>query len=206
MVSVPGKKIGGVVGIILAAVFAVEGGYVNDPRDPGGETNHGITKKVAVAHGYTGSMKDLTQDAAATIYYTDYIAKPGFEPMLKLSPAVAEELVDSGVNIGTGKPSRWFQTALNSLSRGGADYPVVTVDGKVGKQAIDAYKGLQKARGNVKACELMLKLLDSQQAVYYMSLARLNVYTVGWVSNRIGNVPLSKCRNYTGDFRVPQSG
>ena len=41
-----------------------EGGYVNDPRDPGGETNHGVTKRVAVANGYTGSMKDLPLDTA----------------------------------------------------------------------------------------------------------------------------------------------
>ena len=200
------KKIGGVVGIILAAVFAVEGGYVNDPRDPGGETNHGITKKVAVSHGYNGSMKELTQEAAATIYYKDYIEKPGFVPMLELSPAVAEELVDTAVNTGASKPSRWFQTALNSLSKGGVDYPIIAVDGKVGPSAIASYRGLQKARGKVKACELTLKLLDSQQAVYYMGLTKLNVYTAGWVANRIGNVPLSKCKAYTGDFRVPESG
>lgn len=201
-----GKKLGGVVGIILAAVFAVEGGYVNDPRDPGGETNHGITKKVAVAHGYTGDMRKLTQEVAASIYYEDYIAKPGFVPMIELAPAVAEELVDTAVNTGASKPSRWFQIALNSLSKGGADYPIIAVDGKVGSSAIASYRGLQKARGKVKACELTLKLLDSQQAVYYMSLTKLNVYTAGWVVNRIGNVPISKCKAYTGDFRVPQSG
>ena len=205
MASATSKKLGGVVGVILAAVFAVEGGYVNDSRDPGGETNHGITKKVAVAHGYTGDMRKLTQEAAASIYYEDYIAKPGFVPMIELAPAVAEELVDTAVNTGASKPSRWFQTALNSLSKGGTDYPMIEVDGKVGSKAIASYKALQKARGSVKACELVLKLLDSQQAVYYMSLDKLNVYTAGWVMNRIGNVPVSKCKNYTGGFNATPS-
>ena len=129
------KKVGGISGVaaaIIAAVFALEGGYVNDPKDPGGETNHGITKTVAQQNGYTGSMKDLTQEMAASIYYKDYIEKPGFVPMLEISPVVSQKLVDAGVNTGTTRPSRWFQTGLNALSRGCKDFPQINVDGKVG--------------------------------------------------------------------------
>ena len=49
-------------------VIRIEGGYVNDPDDPGGETNYGITKRLAVAHGYKGSMIHMTQDQAKEIY------------------------------------------------------------------------------------------------------------------------------------------
>ena len=49
-------------------VIRIEGGYVNDPDDPGGETNYGITKRLAVAHGYKGSMINMTQDQAKEIY------------------------------------------------------------------------------------------------------------------------------------------
>lgn len=190
------KKVGGISGVaaaIIAAVFALEGGYVNDPKDPGGETNHGITKTVAQQNGYTGSMKDLTQEMAASIYYKDYIEKPGFVPMLEISPVVSQKLVDAGVNTGTTRPSRWFQTGLNALSRGGKDFPQINVDGKVGAGTISAYKSLQRVRGKVKACELMIKMLDGQQTTYYMSLTNLPQYTVGWVDNRIGNVPVSRC-------------
>ncbi|AHI60141.1 endolysin [Erwinia phage Ea9-2] len=186
--------IGGVAAAIIAAVFAVEGGYVNDPKDPGGETNHGITKQVAQQNGYTGAMKDLTMEMAGSIYYKDYIEKPGFVPMIDVSPNVTWKLVDAGVNTGTARPSRWFQTGLNSLSRGGKDYPQINVDGKVGSGTIAAYKSLQKLRGKVKACELMLKSLDGQQLGYYMSLTNLSQYTVGWIDNRIGNVPYSNCQ------------
>ena len=197
-----GVGIGGTAAIIIATVLGLEGGYVNNPKDPGGETNHGVTKAVARAHGYQGPMKDLTKDAAASIYYEDYIRKPGFSPMLEISPAVAEELVDSGVNTGPARPSRWFQQALNSLNRDGKDYPQLTVDGKVGPATYAAYRGLENTRGKVEACQLMLKLLDAQQASYYMSLTHLKTFTPGWVSHRIGNVPLSKCKNYGDTFHV----
>lgn len=187
--------IGGIAAAIISAVVAVEGGYVNDPHDPGGETNHGITKTVAVAHGYTAPMKNLSTELAESIYFEDYIQKPGFEPFLQLSPAVAQELVDSAVNTGPARPSLWLQKALNSLGRGGKDFPPTLVDGKVGPSTIEAYKTLQHVRGKVQACELVIKLLDSQQAVYYMSLDKLNMYTAGWVQNRIGNVPLSRCKD-----------
>lgn len=38
-----------------------EGGYVNNPADPGGETNWGVTVAVARASGYTGAMRDMTR-------------------------------------------------------------------------------------------------------------------------------------------------
>lgn len=190
------KKSGvaGVVSTILVSVLAVEGGWVNDPRDPGGETNMGITKEVAVAHGYTAPMKSLSVEVAKSIYYKDYIEKPGYVPMLSLSGAVSAELVDSAVNTGTSRASRWFQNALNSLSREGQDFPLINVDGKVGPGTITAYKTLQAKRGKVQACELVVKLMDAQQATYYMSLKSLNSFMVGWVTNRIGNVPLSACK------------
>ena len=45
---------------IIDGVIAREGGYVNDPRDAGGETNWGITKAVARANGWAGPMRQLS--------------------------------------------------------------------------------------------------------------------------------------------------
>ena len=162
---------------IVSAVFVMEGGYVNDPRDPGGETNHGITVAVARDHGYTGAMKELTQEQASEIYITSYIEKPNYVEIISLSPAVGQKLVDAGVNAGTTRSSRWFQTALNSLSRGGVDYPNVTVDGRIGTGTITSYKGLQNKRGRVKACELVIKLMER-----YPSIITAGGMLLGWIA------------------------
>lgn len=191
-----GAGIAGAAALIIAAVLNVEGGYVNDPKDPGGETNHGITKAVARDHGYTGDMKALTKSMAEDIYYQDYIVKPGFTKMVEIQPAVAHKLVDAGVNTGTVRPSRWFQQSLNDLSRNGVDYPQISVDGKVGSATISAYQSLEQKRGKIKACELTIKMLDGYQSTYYTSL-NMPTFTVGWIDNRIGNVPLSWCKEYT---------
>lgn len=179
---------------IVGSVFALEGGYVNDPRDPGGATNHGITEQVARAHGFEGHMKALPKQVAADIYTTDYISKPGFDRVIALSPAVGEKLVDAGVNVGPGRSSRWLQEALNQLSRGGQDYPKVAVDGQLGAQTLAAYQALERKRGRAKACELVLKLLDVQQGAHYMQL-NMPTFTVGWVDNRLGSVPLQRCHD-----------
>lgn len=195
------KKKGGIVGAIVAIIastVAIEGGYVNNPTDPGGETNHGITVAVARDHGYDGPMKDLPKEFAENIYFKDYIEKPGYVPIIKQSPALGEELVDSAVNAGAPRASRWLQTALNSLNRGGKDYPAILVDGRVGPGTVEAYKSLERVRGRVLACQLTIKLMDSQQAAHYMSLTHLNTFTPGWIANRIGNVPMEKCNETVG--------
>lgn len=193
----PSKKTvatgGGVAAAIIAAVLSLEGGYVNDPRDPGGETNHGVTVNVARASGYTGAMVDLDKNTATNIYVTNYINKPGYGDLITLSPAVGQKVVDAGVNTGTSRSSLWLQNALNALNRGNGKCPVIAADGKVGKGTIDAYRCLVSVRGKVKACELTIKLVDAQQANHYMSLTHMPQYTVGWVDHRIGNVPLSRC-------------
>ena len=185
-------SLGAAVLAIVAGAFAVEGGYVNNPADPGGETNHGVTVQVARDNGYTGPMRELPKETAEQIYIKGYVDGPNFRQVVAMSPAVGNKLVDAGVNAGTGRSARWFQQALNQLSRGGADYPAVVVDGQVGPQSIAAYQALERKRGRIKACELTLKLVDAQQGSHYMSLNK-PMFIVGWVDNRLGNVPLARC-------------
>ena len=190
-------SLGAVVLAIIGGVFAVEQGYSNNPDDPGGETNHGITVAVARQDGYTGPMRDLPKERAEAIYIQGYVARPGFEPIIAISPAVGQKLVDAGVNAGTSRASRWFQVALNHLSRGGQDYAQVAVDGQIGAQSIAAYRALEHKRGRVKACELTLKLMDVQQGAHYMGLGK-PMFIVGWADNRLGNVPLARCAESVG--------
>lgn len=195
----PGKvwaSLGAAVVAIVAGVVAIEGGYVNDRNDAGGETNHGITAKVAREHGYEGPMRSLQVETARDIYADTYILTPKFDRVLAQSPAVGTKVVDIGVNAGPARAARWFQQSLNDLSRGGRDFAPVAVDGDIGARTIAAYSALEKRRGRVKACELVLKLLDGYQTAHYAALAKgpaNSSFIVGWLDHRIGNVPLARC-------------
>ncbi|QXW19635.1 hypothetical protein KXJ72_07085 [Comamonas aquatica] len=196
------KTLGTLLAAVVGSVLWVEGGYVNDPNDAGGATNHGITEQVAREHGYTGPMQSLPKGMATDIYIGIYIQAPRFDGVLRISPAVGTELVDSGVNAGTGRAARWFQQSVNDLSRYGRDYPMIAVDGVIGTSTLDAYRALEKKRGRIKACELTLKLMDSYQAAHYAKLAQSKAnasFIVGWLDHRIGNVPPSRCAETVGE-------
>jgi lysozyme family protein len=56
----------------FTALIGNEGGYSNDPADPGGETMWGVEARVARRYGYTGPMKDLPLDTAKQIAQSEY--------------------------------------------------------------------------------------------------------------------------------------
>jgi len=184
----------GLVAAILAAVVSIEGGYVNHPKDPGGETNHGITVKVARQAGYTGAMRDLPKQVALDIYRKQYVEQPHFLPIIDAQPLVGYKLVDVAVNAGPSRSIRWFQQSLNTLSRGGKDWPLIAVDGVIGQRTLSAYGALENKRGKAKACELMIKTIEAYQAQHYINL-KMDSFTVGWLDRRIGNLDYSECLN-----------
>jgi len=193
--SAPVAKRAGLAAIVvamIAGVLAVEGGYVNHPRDPGGETNMGITKKVAVQNGYAGPMRSLPREVATSIYYQQYLVGPGYAPLIEIDAAVAEELFDTTVNMGPARPSRWFQAAINGLCG-----TRLAVDGKVGPATIGDYRSCQPKLGAAKLCRSMLDRLDAQQRAEYDRLVRVNAslktFHRGWINKRIANVDRAKC-------------
>lgn len=189
--KIVGGGVGAIAAVILGAVVAVEGGYVNNPSDPGGPTNHGVTQALARRYGYAGPMQDLSEAQARQILRSEFITSPGFAPMLQASPAVAQELVDSAVNTGPVQATKWLQRAVNALD----DAQPIAVDGHFGHDTAGAYQLTVKRYGPVDACMLTIKLMDSQQAVFYMGLHEPE-FIAGWIGKRIGNVPLSYCSRY----------
>lgn len=77
-------------------VFHWEGGYVNDPKDPGGETKYGISKRW---HPEV-DIKRLTADEAKEIYYKEYWVPAGCEGLPMPLCAV---VFDTAVNMGVGQ-------------------------------------------------------------------------------------------------------
>lgn len=97
-----------------------EGGYVNDPRDPGGETNWGISKRA-----YPNvDIKALTQDAAKAIYRRDYWAPVRAD---ELPDIVRFDVFDAAVNSGVTQSAKWLQRAVGA-----------NPDGVIGAQTVAA--------------------------------------------------------------------
>lgn len=75
-------------------VVGVEGGYVNDPEDPGGETHFGISKRA-----YPNlDIKALTSEQAKDIYFRDYWVPAGCGHIA--DEAMAILMFDCAVNQG----------------------------------------------------------------------------------------------------------
>jgi lysozyme family protein len=139
-----------------------EGGYVDDPNDPGGETKYGISK---AAHP-TLDIKDLTEAQAKQIYYTDYWM-PCRCDVMALSLAIV--VFDAAVNNGVSRATHWLQTALG-----------VTADGVIGQHTMTA---LGKADP-----ETVLQNFHGQRICFMSGLQDWNTYSVGW-SRRLAALP-----------------
>ena len=92
-----------------------EGGYVNHPSDPGGETNWGVTIKVARANGYLGPMRDLPVDVAKNIYRKDYWIPIRAD---ELPPKLRYPAFDAAVNSGVRQSVIWLQRACGASADG----------------------------------------------------------------------------------------
>lgn len=74
-------------------ILREEGGYVNNPADPGGETKYGISKRAYPNEDIAG----LTVEKAKAIYRRDYWSPLGLDSV-KYGPALV--LLDCAVNQG----------------------------------------------------------------------------------------------------------
>jgi uncharacterized protein (TIGR02594 family) len=154
----------------LAHVLEMEGGWTNDPHDPGGPTNLGITLSVFAAwKGLTltdanrqALMEELKRlDAAAVrpIYRERY-----WNPSRAgdLPPALAVMHFDAAVNHGVSGAARMLQQALG-----------VSVDGKIGPQTLAAAHGQPVA-------EVIDRYADIRRA-RYRSLSHFWRFGRGWL-------------------------
>lgn len=95
----------------IERVLSHEGGYVNDPRDPGGETQWGISKR-----SYPDTdIRALTREAAKAIYMRDF-----WLPVASCASdgALQFQLMDAAVNHGMGNAVRFLQRAVGVADDG----------------------------------------------------------------------------------------
>mgnify|MGYP001204033461 CR=1 FL=1 len=108
-------------------LIGYEGGYVNDPADPGGETKYGISKRSYPSR----DIAALTLQDAQAIYYVDFWRALRLDELTDYQ--IALELFDTAVNCGRDTAATIAQKALRFLGGSG-----VVVDGRMGSRTISA--------------------------------------------------------------------
>jgi len=170
---------------IINEIIRVEGGYVNDPSDSGGETNYGITEAVARSFGYTGEMRDMPRQVAFDIYSGKYWDSVRGNGLAALSERVAEEVVDTGVNMGVKRAGKFLQRSLNVLNDREKYYKDIVVDGVIGPGTVSALEICIFKRGD----ETLVKILNCLQGAFYVELAERREkderFISGWFKNRV---------------------
>lgn len=156
--------------IAIERTLRWEGGYVNHPNDPGGETNFGISKRSYP----TVNIKELTLDAAKEIYRKDYWLKEYEElPFL-----VAIKVFDMAVNMGHQQANRLLQVSTNHILQS----QPIAVDGFIGPKTLAAIESIEDT-------QLLLREIRAQQAKFYATLAINNparrTFLLGWMRRAV---------------------
>jgi lysozyme family protein len=169
-------------------VLGKEAGYSDDPRDSGGQTKYGITEAVARAFGYVGPMNLLGLDQAKAIYRSRYWDALQLDRVASVAPAVAGELFDTAVNLGTDQAAIFLQRALNVLNKEGSWYPDVKADGRIGSMTLASLREFVCRRG-AEGQLVLMRALNALQGAFYVELAERRAkdeaFVYGWLLNRV---------------------
>ena len=145
-------------------VLAHEGGYVNDPRDNGGETNWGVTIAVARANGYQGAMRAMSRNDAKAIYRKQYwdAVKADQLPFI-----IAYQVFDAAVNHGVSAASKMIQRAVG-----------VADDGVIGANTLRAI--------NSRSAQNLVLEFNGARISFYTAIAKpqFDRFGKGWM-NRV---------------------
>lgn len=171
-----------------------EGGYVNDPADPGGETYRGISYRTwpnwegweavnawrAAPQEARAQLKLMTLDPLVEAFYFQH-----YWNLMWLDVSGPTELTrvlfDSAVNMGLRPTTRFLQRALNALNQGGACWPDIIVDDMMGTETNSALT-LALKRDSVRN---LVQLINIQRGYRYLELMennpRLERFARGWL-------------------------
>ena len=118
---------------IIGVVLEHEGGYVNDPEDPGGETKYGVSKRAYPNE----DIKNLTEEGAKDIYRRDYWER---YRCAELPESLRHIYFDMCVNMGAGRATKIMQETANAK---GAN---LKIDGGMGPMTVGAMKSVELER------------------------------------------------------------
>ncbi|EFI3629444.1 hypothetical protein GY509_000884 [Escherichia coli] len=163
---------------IIRDKTSIEAGYVDDPDDSGGITNHGVTQALANQYkttlktkfGWDGNMRNLTTEMAFFIYKTHFWDKMKLDEVMKRSVFLADRLFDLGINAGKTVAVKNLQRYLNVMNNRQTYWKDIDADGAMGPKslaALDAYISKRGATGKDYLIDAMLDM----QSTYYIELA-----------------------------------
>lgn len=159
--------------IIFERLMLHEGGYVNHPNDPGGETMWGVTKRVAQAHGYHGSMRKLPKALAKQITEKSYYKAVKGDQLDRL---IAWQLTDAAYNHGNRQAVKFLQRAVG-----------VTVDGLIGPRTLAATAEMDKND--------VVLLFNAERIEFYTGLRGWISFGKGWARRVAGNLRYAAADN-----------
>ena len=149
---------------IFERLMKHEGGYVNHPNDPGGETMYGVTKRVAQAHGYFGDMRNLPKSLAKQITEKSYYNAVKSDQLDRL---IAWQLTDAAYNHGPKQAVKFLQRAVGA-----------SADGLIGPRTLTAVAAMDKND--------VVLLFNAERIEFYTGLRGWISFGKGW-ARRVAN-------------------
>ena len=146
----------------LELILHHEGGYVNHPKDPGGETNLGVTKRVYEEWGGKKNMKDLTVEDVAPIYEKNYWGRAKCD---QLQSGLDLAVFDWSVNSGVGRAVKKLQKMIGTVA-----------DGGIGPNTLKSLEEYIRHHG----LETTIENYKDIRQVFYRSLSTFNTFGKGW--------------------------
>jgi len=150
----------------LKRVLQHEGGYINHPSDPGGETNYGITKATAQNYGYKGSMKNIPMDVVERIYKNQFWDALDCD---NFPYSFAFQYFDAGVNHGLSNARKILQRALG-----------VKDDGIIGLITLNEVRKQPQFA--------LINLFNAERIQFYTRIKTFSTFGKGWMSRVSGNL------------------
>lgn len=151
---------------IFERLMLHEGGYVNHPNDPGGETMWGVTKRVAQAHGYFGDMRKLPKSLAKQITEKSYYKAVKGDQLDRL---IAWQLTDAAYNHGNRQAVKFLQRAVGA-----------SADGLIGPRTLAAVAAMDKND--------VVLLFNAERLEFYTNLGIWQTFGRGWSRRVAGNL------------------
>ena len=176
----------------------IEGGYVFDPDDAGGETYKGISRRFnpswkgwdkidEIKRANSRKKKfdkvfeqDESLQEEVLLFYKEAYWDKFWGDEIPVQE-VAEELFDTGVNMGVRRAVGFLQEGLNLLNRNQKNYADIFEDGLFGRNTLNALEAYLK----IDDLSYLLKVMNILQGMHYIEYMRKSPtqekYARGWL-------------------------